>query len=283
MVSLLRSFRKKFRFLQKPQKVSARHFFTPLSILAFSRFLVVLFVLSAIFFLVFKSDVFKVQSISVLFEGYGYDSESIRDRIKSTFIGKNIFWLNEGAVSLSLRKKYLSIVDTRLLRNLPRGISVYVSERDPVAVIIPIPPDFQSSPSAAVSLSEKERSSPSQRLLIDRSGLLFYKTVVSDMTIIVTEAGGGTLGTLLNKPLDKFMIKAVSQMKTDDVPATLIIRIYGDILVVLKDKSFVWLTPTKEVDYQVGILKMIIEKYRIEGRGIAKIDLRFKNPVVEFK
>ncbi len=283
MVFLSRIFRRKFRFLQRPAKISARHFFTPLSILAFSRFLISLFVLSAIFFLVFKSDTFKVQSISVLFEGYGYDSESIKDRIKSAFIGKNIFWLNEGTALSALKKEYLSIAGTRLLRNLPRRISVYVSERDPVAMLITAPSDFQSTPSAAIELSVKEERSTSQRLLVDKSGLIFYKASISGMAVLVTDEGSAILGNLLNRPLDKFMINVVSQMKTTDISASLIIRIYGDILVVLKDKSFVWLTPTKEVDYQVEILKMIIEKYRIEGKGIAKIDLRFKNPVVEFK
>ena len=283
MVSLSRIFRRKFRFLQRPSKVSAKRFRSPLSILAFFRFLIILFVLLAIFFFVFKSDVFKVNNISVLFEGYGYDSESIKDRINSAFIGKNIFWLNEGGVSSALKKEYLSIVSTRLIRNLPRSVLFYVSQRDPVAMIVPVAPDFQSSPSAVISMAVKEGSSPSQRLLIDKSGLLFYEASVSGMTIIVTDGGNATLGNLMSKSSDKFMIKTVSQMKTADVPASLITGIYGDVLVVLKDKSFAWLTPTKEVDYQVEILKMIIEKYRIEGKGIAKIDLRFKNPVVEFK
>jgi len=283
MVSLSRIFRRKFRFLQRPSKVRAKRFRSPLSILAFFRFLIILFVLLAIFFFVFKSDVFKVNNISVLFEGYGYDSESIKDRINSAFIGKNIFWLNEGGVSSALKKEYLSIVSTRLIRNLPRSVLFYVSQRDPVAMIVPVAPDFQSSPSAVISMAVKEGSSPSQRLLIDKSGLLFYEASVSGMTIIVTDGGNATLGNLMSKSSDKFMIKTVSQMKTADVPASLITGIYGDVLVVLKDKSFVWLTPTKGVDYQVDILKMIIEKYRIEGKGIAKIDLRFKNPVVEFK
>lgn len=283
MVSLSRIFRRKFRFLQRPSKVSAKRFTSPLSILAFFRFLIILFVLLAIFFFVFKSDVFKVNNVSVLFEGYGYDSESIKNRINGAFIGKSLFWLNEGGVLPALKKEYLSIVSTRLVRNLPRSVSFYVSQRDPVAVLVPMPSDFQSSPSAAISMAVKEGNSPSPRLLIDKSGLLFYKASVPGMTIIVTDEGNATLGNLMSGSLDKFMIKAVSQMKTADIPASLITGIYGDVLVVLKDKSFVWLTPTKEVDYQVEILKMIIEKYRIEGKGIAKIDLRFKNPVVEFK
>lgn len=283
MVSLSRIFRRKFRFLQKPSKVSPKHFTSPLRILAFFRFLIILFVLLAFFFFVFKSDVFKVNNVSVLFEGYGYDSESIKNRIKSAFIGKSIFWLNEGGVLAALKKEYLSIISIRLVRNLPRNVSFYVSEHDPVAVLVPMPSDFQSSPSAVISMAVKEGSSSSQRLLIDKSGLLFYKASVPGMTIIVTDEGNAILGNLMSGSLDKFMIKAVSQMKTADIPASLITGIYGDVLVVLKDKSFVWLTPTKEVDYQVEILKMIIEKYRIEGKGIAKIDLRFKNPVVEFK
>lgn len=283
MAFLSRILRRKFRFLKSHRKISARRFATPLNVLAFFRFLIFLFVLATIFFLIFKSDIFKVKSVTVLFEGYGYDSEPIKNRVNSDFIGKRIFWLNEGSVLSALKKEYISVVSTGLIRNLPGSISVYVSQRDPVAVLVPVPPDFQSSPSAVVSMAVKEGSSSAQRLLIDKSGLLFYKTSVFGMAIIVAGGESAALGNSLNKSLDKFMISAVSQMRMRDVPVSLITGIYGDVLAVLKDRSFVWLTPTKDVGYQIEILKMVIEKYRIEGKGIAKIDLRFKNPVVEFK
>lgn len=59
---------------------------------------------------------------------------------------------------------------------------------------------------------------------------------------------------------------------------------YGDgsMLVKLKNGEEVLLSSKKSLETQVSSLQLILSRLTIEGKRIAKLDLRFDNPVIVF-
>ena len=51
---------------------------------------------------------------------------------------------------------------------------------------------------------------------------------------------------------------------------------------VLNNKGLkILITKTKDLKNQLTSLQLILERFRIEGRQLKKVDLRFKNPIIE--
>lgn len=55
----------------------------------------------------------------------------------------------------------------------------------------------------------------------------------------------------------------------------------SDIEVGFQGNLKVIISKTKSLESQLTSLQLIVKRFRIEGRRIKKIDLRFKNPVIE--
>lgn len=54
-----------------------------------------------------------------------------------------------------------------------------------------------------------------------------------------------------------------------------------DIEVILSDGLKILLSRSKDLTLTLTSLQLITERFRIEGRRVKKIDLRFKNPIIE--
>lgn len=80
----------------------------------------------------------------------------------------------------------------------------------------------------------------------------------------------GELEKKIKAVLDKLglKIKKIEQKNETEV------EIYTEDMVILINQE-------KELEQQLASLQVLLERFKIEGRRIKKIDLRFKSPVVE--
>ena len=280
MFSFLR--RKRSVWVRKVPRSIKSGYLSTFRIFKIFRYLVVLAVILATFYLVFHSGIIFVKEVSFFIEGRGFEADLIKDFIRSETLGKNIFLLNKNDLTEKTKKKFLTVRDVRIDRTFPSRLSVLVLQRDPIASILPVL-DLQASVSAVVSLSSRESSSSAERYLVDKSGLIFVKAVMADFPLLVVGSEDVNLGDHLDKNPEKFMVDLITKALDSEVPLKSVVEVRGDILAILKDQSIVWLSKDKQLSSQLEVLKMILEKYKIEAKKVAKVDLRFRNPVVEFR
>lgn len=57
----------------------------------------------------------------------------------------------------------------------------------------------------------------------------------------------------------------------------------GDIVVTLNDDIQVLFSPDKDFSQQIDSLQVTMDHLTIEGKRIARVDVRFERPVVTFK
>lgn len=89
------------------------------------------------------------------------------------------------------------------------------------------------------------------------------------------------------KPIPDFLIKdsegelEEKLKKLNLKPVRILFLDKKDIKILLPNGIEVFLTSEKDLDPQLTSLHLIINRFKIEGRGVKKIDLRFKNPIIE--
>ena len=250
----------------------------------FQRLLRAFFLLIALLsfiYVVFKSNFFWIAEVETFFEGRGFDTEPVRNFVTSQLVGRHILFLDEKKLSEETRRKFLSVAEIRTELNLPNKIAVYIIQREPVAKLLF---DFETSSDLAIIQSlAKEATSSSERILVDDSGLLFFRGLRPELPLLAIGGGQGSLGQSLSARSEKLMIEMILLMRSAELPVLFVTQERGDILMVLRDQTIIWATEEKEASDLVEVTRMVFEKYRIEAKKLAKIDLRFKNPVVEFR
>ena len=247
-----------------------------------SRYVVILTLIAGLFYTVFRSHVLSVKSVSFYFEGMGFEADQVKEAIRNEVLGRNILLLSETNVSRQVREKFLTVSAVKLTRNLPDRLSVLVSQRKPVAVVLMISEELSASVSALASTDFRGEASKAEHSLVDKDGLAFFRDKSNDLPIIVLGNHDLEVAHYL-EGYDRSLINFVLPAKERDLPVYLMTRVRDDLLVILDDGTRVWLLPDKPAQVQLEILKTILEKYKIEAKKVVKVDLRFRNPVVEFK
>ena len=82
------------------------------------------------------------------------------------------------------------------------------------------------------------------------------------------------------KPIPDYLI-GESEKKLNLKPEKILFLGKKDIEILLPYNLQVFITREKDFKSQLTYLQLIINRFKIEGRGVKKIDLRFKNPIIE--
>lgn len=234
-------------------------------------------------FLIFRTDIFSVSQVDIYLDGKGYNYTEIKDFITQRLINKNIVLINQDSLTKDIQKNFLTVKDVKLYRRPPKRLSIFVIQRNPIAVLLPKLGEIEASPSAIPDYVRGPDSGVSHDLLVDESGLIFTEGSAGGLPIMLVDQDRFVLGMKLDRGSEKFLLGLVSAMKESGLALNSVREFNGDVLAVLSDRSFILLNPSKDLSSQVLLIKMIQEKYKIEAKNIAKIDLRYKKTVVEFR
>lgn len=234
---------------------------------------------------VFRSGWFAVKEVKVYFDGVVYEGDAISDFLRREFSGDNLWFVREENLRKKIQKVFFSVETVRLKRHLPDRLSVTVKSHAPLARFVTLPENVESSPSAILAHLSTDPLLIGQPggVLITSDGLAFAESGPGGLTTIALPRISLSVGDRLSGGIGSFAIEVVKEMREKGVSAKFFSLFKEDVIVFPEGVSFILMTSAKKASDQVETAKMIIEKYKIEGKKLSKIDLRFKNPVVEFR
>lgn len=207
------------------------------------------------------SNLFSVQEIIVSGGGKFVKNEDIKEILKSN-IGINIFKISAGSIKSNIKNNFLSLEKVSVKRIFPSKIKVQVYEKTGAAVII--------------------REGEYEGLLIDKDGFVlgFATSDLNYTKIYYTNINEFSVGSFTNNKDILDILSLIEVFKTNSIKIENIM-IYGDSYKLNISGILVFLNKVDGKD-KSELLNKIIKKYQIEAKVLEKVDLRFKDPVVEY-
>ena len=218
--------------------------------------------LAALFHLVFKSDYFVVKNINCWVQ----DKTSLADekrwceQARRELIGQRILFLSlkSEPVEGVLRSRFLPIGNVAVKRKLPQTVLVQINERKPIAKVCP----------------------PGGReFLVDEEGATFSEVTpeTKDLKKVSLELGLElALGQRLGEDVIFLILLEDPQVRS--------IKYIGQegIEVQAEENLAILFSREKNLEAQARSLQMIVQKYKIEGKELKQVDLRYEQPVVKY-
>lgn len=276
----------------KSQRSSSRRVRSPrrrrLTLLPF--FWVFLAILAAS---IFNAKVFRIQQTEIVWDKEEFRDDRLLADLNGATLGQNIFWMADRNLE-KYYEPYLAVADHSLEKIYPRSLRFRVFTRDPFLELVTYLkfPQEEASPSFWRAFDNEEaynQGSQSGTFLVDRQGYVFAKSFGKNsarVRVFVPETEPIELGQfLVSRPLS-VILRLIPQLVSfgGDWTVSYLILSPEPALVVIKleDGPFVFLPLEDSDNRKVDALRLIVNKYKIEGRHLQTVDLRFKNPVVEY-
>jgi len=245
------------------------------------KILFLLIFLGGIFFLVFKSDFFRVKKITCRWEGNSCPPEVWNELTFLTF-GKNLIFLKKKEISKKFLNDHHIVKNLKIKKVLPNKLVFELEKRKEVAVL-----GFE------LRLEEKETTPSGKPIfettkdfyLVDEEGIVIKKENDSLLPLILlSEELNLNIGERVPQQQIIEAIKFLTTLRLNLLePKVAKITPPYSLTVWLKDGEEAIFSLKKEIQIQVDSLQFILSRSKIEGRGIKKIDLRFDKPVVNYE
>ena len=244
----------------------------------------------AIAFTVLNTSYFKIQNVETIWDREDFFEPTVSQFLENQFLQKNIFLLfpNQKFLKQNLPG---SIKNISIQKSYPRSLKIYLKTRKPLLLISTLPKDLKTASASAIvkndALGQNYNSSPSA--WVDETGFLFNQKVSSLSSLTKALLNDADLQALTPFISSKFFFQFFSQYHQQNLdeglPELLSFTLTGDGEIISRLGNGAYLILPKEGDLGdlISSLKLILNKYAIEGKNLKRVDLRFKNPVVEFK
>lgn len=246
------------------QKLSARKLFASGLILTIAASLVVILI---------KSPLFAINDISFTWkDAKRIPQKQIEDLIKNGCLGKNVFTFNPEAFAEHVCNYSLTIAQVDLHKKIPNKLAVFVKGRIPLA---------------ALEASESAKLEEYAPLVVDKAGLVF-DYILKDERLPLLKLVDASLSVGSRLSVNEITAYLAVLEETNIYNLDIVWLAYSTQSVLefqLQNGPVVWLVsqPAENIPKDISSLRLILEKYKIEGRELEKVDLRFKKPVVKFK
>lgn len=172
-------------------------------------------------------------------------------------LGKRMY-SNLTTVVVNLEHKFLPVGEVLIKKKYPQTAIVQIRERTPIAKVCP---------------------PGGKELLVDKEGVLYaetqidspgLKTVVLELGFELTlgqEVGAEVVSLILLEEPQISLIKYIGQEGLE-------VRANGQLTVFLSRGN--------NLGQQIEDLQTIVRKYKIEGKGLGQVDLRYDQPVIKY-
>ena len=240
--------------LLRPRVRIARKWFKRIGfVFLFSCFFVV------ILYLVFKSDFFTIKKINCSVQ----DKTSLADEkrwceeAERLLFGKRIY-SNLTTVVVNLEHKFLPVEEALIKKKYPQTVTVQIVERTPIAKVCP-PGGLE--------------------LLVDREGVIYAETQAESQNLktVILELGFElTLGQAVGPDVVSLILLEEPQIS--------FVKYTGQegLEVKANGQLTVFLSREKILEPQLRDLQKIVQKYKIEGKDLKQVDLRYDQPVIKY-
>jgi len=241
--------------LLKPKVRIARRWFKKVLLAGF-----VLGVIAGGFYLVFKSDFLTVKHINCAVK----DKTSLADEkrwcqaIEREVRGQRIFFLKQQAIASKIREKFLPVGEVAFQRKYPQTVSVQIVERKPIAKVC--------RPGGL-------------EFLVDKEGVIYAEVPPEskDLKKVILELDfEPALGQTISPDIVSLILLEEPQIS--------MIKFNGQegIEAGASGELKIFFSRKKDLLNQIHSLQMILKKYKIEGKSLKSVDLRYKQPVVRY-
>lgn len=246
------------RLLKPKVRIQTRIFKRWMKRVGIVLFLLVLLV--GISYLIFKSDFFIIKNVNC----WAKEKTSLADEkrwceaAERLLLGKRIVIFKLPAVAPKLKTNFLPVGEVVIKKKYPRTVLVQIAERKPIAKVCP----------------------PGGReFLIDKEGVIYAEVQPESKNLkkVALELGLElTLGQTVGKDIVRLILLEDPRVKSIK---------YVDqkgIEVQAEENLAILFLREKNLEAQVRSLQMIVKKYKIEGKGLKLVDLRYDQPVVRY-
>lgn len=227
------------------------------------RVLIVGLILAALaggYYLIFKSDFLIIKTVrcSVKDKTSLADEKRWCEMVERLLLDQKMLFSNSEAVATQLENRFLPVGGVSIERKYPQTVVVTISERKPMAKV--------ANPGGVF-------------FLIDEEGVIFAQTDSGGLSLseVILDLGEElSLGSIVSSDILELILL--------EEPKILQIKYVGATGIELKSDEvpLILFSRQKEVSEQIRSLQTVWQKYKIEGKALKKIDIRFDKPVVEY-
>lgn len=200
--------------------------------------------------------------------------------LQSELLNRNFFFLDFAGARRRFGADYPEFSYLFLQRDFPSVVKARVEERKPLAFVVrPLMLGPEATPSAESLVARGA-------YLIDEGGYLFRRASSWPTSLpYLYDNGEGELGQKpqLTGAFWRFSLKMLTGLKKLGLEVVAAEQDAKGLVRLSTDEGLaIYLSSAQEVERQLAVLQLIVEKYKIEGKRLREIDLRFKEPVVEY-
>lgn len=221
-------------------------------------------------FLAIKLNLFTIKKIEVKTEGNLCIDEN-QLKISSALLGQNFFLINSSKIEQNLMQKFYCLKSVSLSKRLPNAVTIQVSERQPIAILINLKEKIATTSGLIESIATPSAEQIGNSYLIDNEGVIFAKANDENNIPKVYNQEDN-----LNANLLKILIKAKTfgvQIQTSWI---------SDGFLITHPPPKIIFDLNNQVDIQLASLQLILDKAKIDSETLEFIDLRFDKPVVRY-
>ena len=223
------------------------------------RVSIVVAAIIAIVYVALFSPIFKIKNAVFSKDQACLNDSSQLD--KFNVFGKNIFLFNSQNLAKDLKMEFACIDTVNIQKVLPSKLNFDVVTKQPVARI------------------------EGTNLAATKDGLLIQAPQKSQIPTIFLSYDQNV--QVASKIVDEKVLFALqvaaSLLKSDFVPQNIRILDLGDVAVYGNYNIVAIFSSSKDVDVQLDSLQSVLARSKIDAAKIAKIDLRFDNPVIIYR
>ncbi len=205
----------------------------------------------------FFSPFLRIRQVAVKMGGEGTDLEEValEQEVSRDVLGENL---------LLIRKKDLynllddvTVREVEIKKEWPKRLTVRIERRTAQAVL---------------------KDSSGNLFLVDEEGIVFGRTQKEDLPVIYYPAKDLSVGQKISSREVNFVLYLLSSVNDAQLVVESV-QAGGIVHLKIQEGPKVILNPEEN-----AVEKMIsmVEEFKRQGKDVAKIDLRFQNPVVEY-
>lgn len=216
--------------------------------------------LAVAFYLIFKSDFLVIKNVRCEIKEKTSIADENRwcEEAERLLQGRNIISTYLTTAVDKLVDKFLPIGNVVVKRKFPQTVLVEIVERKPIARVCP----------------------PGGReFLVDQEGLVYSEVLpeFQNLLRVVLELG---VELKVGQTLEPEIVSLI-RLEEPRVSAVKFVEPQGTE-VKANGQLTIFLSREKNLESQLRALQLIIKKYRIEGKGLKSVDLRYSQPVIKY-
>ena len=223
-----------------------------------NKFLPILFIVLVVSILIY-AQIFKIKKINFKDDNNCINSQVLNKELGIN--GKNLIVFNTNSLINKIKENYSCVDQVKVSKKYPNFIDIEIQTKEPIVLV------------------------EGTQLTLREDGLISEQGSLKNLPkIFLPETIKAQAGAKIENPQVSFALKTTRELlKSDFTPTAIRILKPPDIAIYDSKGTIVLFSQEKAVDIQVDSLQSVFAKAKIDPTKIAKIDLRFENPVVTTK